>query len=55
MPAGWSNPTAEAMACGVPVACTEAGTTDFAIDGETALVVGVGDHIALANAAERLA
>ena len=31
--AGWSNPTAEAMACGVPVACTEAGTTDFAIDG----------------------
>lgn len=37
--AGWSNPTIEAMACGVPVVCTASGTTDFAIDGETALVV----------------
>lgn len=37
--AGWSNPTIEAMACGVPVVCTPSGTTDFAIDGETALVV----------------
>jgi glycosyltransferase involved in cell wall biosynthesis len=52
--AGWSNPTAEAMACGVPVACTEAGTTDFAIDGESALVAPVGDAPALAAAAERL-
>lgn len=37
--AGWSNPTIEAMACGVPVVCTASGSTDFAIDGETALVV----------------
>lgn len=36
--AGWSNPTIEAMACGVPVVCTSSGTTDFAIHGETALV-----------------
>jgi glycosyltransferase involved in cell wall biosynthesis len=37
--AGWSNTTIEAMACGVPVVCTKSGTTDFAVDGETALVV----------------
>jgi glycosyltransferase involved in cell wall biosynthesis len=37
--AGWSNPAAEAMACGLPLVCTEAGTSDFAIHGETALVV----------------
>jgi len=37
--AGWSNPTIEAMACGVPVVCTRSGTTDFAMHGETALVV----------------
>ncbi len=37
--AGWSNMTIEAMACGRPVVCTTSGTRDFAIDGETALVV----------------
>ncbi len=37
--AGWSNPTAEAMACGLPVICTPSGTEDFALNGETALVV----------------
>lgn len=52
--AGWSNPTAEALACGVPVVCTEAGTTDFAIDGETALVVPVAEPVALAAAARRI-
>jgi glycosyltransferase involved in cell wall biosynthesis len=36
--AGWSNTTAEAMACGVPVVCTPSGTLDFAEDGVTALV-----------------
>jgi glycosyltransferase involved in cell wall biosynthesis len=36
--AGWSNTTAEAMACGLPVVCTPSGTGDFAFDGETALV-----------------
>ena len=52
--AGWSNPTAEAMACGVPVVCTEAGTVDFAIDGETALVVPVTDPDAIVAAVSRL-
>ncbi len=37
--AGWSNPTAEAMACGVPVVCTPSGTADFALPDRTALVV----------------
>jgi len=37
--AGWSNTTAEAMACKVPVVCTRAGTRDFAFHNETALVV----------------
>ena len=36
--AGWSNTTAEAMACRVPVVCTPSGTRDFAFDGQTALV-----------------
>jgi glycosyltransferase involved in cell wall biosynthesis len=37
--AGWSNTAAEAMACGLPVICTASGTRDFALPGETALVV----------------
>ena len=37
--AGWSNTSAEAMACRVPVVCTPSGTRDFAEDGRTALVV----------------
>lgn len=37
--AGWSNQAIEAMACGVPVICTRSGTLDFAVPGETALVV----------------
>lgn len=52
--AGWSNPTAEAMAVGVPVVCTEAGTVDFAIDGETALVVPVGEPESIAASVKRL-
>lgn len=36
--AGWSNTTAEAMACRLPVVCTASGTRDFAFDGRTALV-----------------
>jgi hypothetical protein len=52
--AGWSNPGAEALACGLPLVCTEAGTTDFAVDGETALVVGVRDPAAIAAALRRL-
>jgi glycosyltransferase involved in cell wall biosynthesis len=53
--AGWSNPTAEAMACGAAVVCTEAGTTDYAIDGETALVVPTAEPTAMAAAIGRLA
>jgi glycosyltransferase involved in cell wall biosynthesis len=47
--AGWSNPAAEAMACGVPVICTRWGTTDFA-DASTAIVVPDGEALALAFA-----
>ena len=36
--AGWCNTALEAMACGTPVVCTRSGTTDFARDGENALV-----------------
>ena len=36
--AGWSNTTAEAMACCIPVVCTPSGTRDFAFHGRTALV-----------------
>jgi glycosyltransferase involved in cell wall biosynthesis len=37
--AGWSNTTAEAMACGLPVICTKSGTQDFAINNQTALII----------------
>jgi len=37
--AGWSNTTAEAMACCLPVVCTKNGTEDFAFHNKTALVV----------------
>jgi len=37
--AGWSNTSAEAMACRLPVVCTKAGTRDFAFHNRTALVV----------------
>lgn len=37
--AGWSNTTAEAMACRIPVVCTRRGTKDIAFHNQTALVV----------------
>lgn len=37
--AGWSNTAAEAAACGVPLVCTGSGTGDFAVAGESALVL----------------
>jgi hypothetical protein len=37
--AGWANLVAEAMASGVPVICTTAGTLAMAKDGETALLL----------------
>ena len=36
--AGWCNTALEAMACGTAVVCTRSGTTDFARNGENALV-----------------
>jgi glycosyltransferase involved in cell wall biosynthesis len=53
--AGWNNPVAEAMACGVPVVCTDIGAVgDFAFDGETALLVPVNDADSLARAMIRM-
>jgi len=37
--AGWCNPAAEAMSCGVPVICSQWGTNSFAYDDHTALVL----------------
>lgn len=38
--AGWNNPVAEAMACKVPVVCTDiGGVKDFAFHEKTALLV----------------
>ena len=37
--AGWSNSSAEALSCGIPLIATMSGTRDFLIDGETGLVV----------------
>ncbi len=52
---GWCNPVVEAMACGVACVCTRIGATaDFALDGETALVVPVDDPEAMARAVLRL-
>jgi glycosyltransferase involved in cell wall biosynthesis len=50
--AGWSNPTAEAMACGIPAICTRNGTFDIA-DESTAIVVPVDDVGALVEALRR--
>src|SRR5258706_10323925 len=36
--AGWCNTALEALACGCALVCTKSGTTDFARDGENALV-----------------
>ncbi len=48
--AGWSNTSAEAMACGLPVICTPSGTKDFAIDGETAIVIPFESSTAIVEA-----
>ena len=52
---GWNNPVVEAMACRVPVVCTDiGGVADFAFDGDTALLVPPGDAAAMAESIRRL-
>jgi len=53
--AGWSNTTAEAFACGLPVVCTSSGTEDFAVNGKSALVVPLRSSFFIARAVKRLA
>jgi len=53
--AGWNNPVAEAMACKVPVICTDiGGVKDFALHKKTALLVPPKDPQAMASAILRL-
>jgi glycosyltransferase involved in cell wall biosynthesis len=52
---GFGYTAVEAMACGCALVSTDnGGSRDYAVDGETALVVPRGDPGALAAAAERL-
>jgi glycosyltransferase involved in cell wall biosynthesis/precorrin-6B methylase 2 len=54
--AGWNNPVAEAMACKVPVVCTDiGGVQDFAFHEQTALLVPQHNAEAMAEAILRLA
>jgi O-antigen biosynthesis protein len=53
--AGWNNPVAEAMACNVPVVCTNiGGVQDFAFHEQTALLVSPKDIEGMAEAILRL-
>jgi len=53
--AGWNNPVAEAMACKVPVICTDiGGVRDFAFHEKTTLMVPPRDPEAMACAIIRL-
>ena len=52
---GWNNPVAEAMACKVPVVCTDIGAVeDFAFHEKTALLVPPKDKKAMASSILRL-
>jgi glycosyltransferase involved in cell wall biosynthesis len=52
---GFGYTAVEAMACGCALVTTDnGGSRDYAVDGETALVVPPGDPMALALAGERL-
>lgn len=52
--AGWSNPSAEAMACCTAVVCTTCGTRDLADHGQTALVVPAHNPQAIRDAVKEL-
>lgn len=52
--AGWSNTSAEAAACGIPLVCTRSGTEDFATEGETALVLRARMPFCIERALRRL-
>jgi len=53
--AGWNNPVVEAMACGVPVVCSDiGGVADFAFHERTALLAPLRDTQALADAISRM-
>ena len=53
--AGWNNPVVEAMACKVPVICTDiGGVRDFAFHEKTALLVPSTNSKAMASAILRL-
>jgi len=53
--AGWNNPVAEAMACKVPVVCSDiGGVKDFAFHEKTALLVPPKNAEAMASAILRL-
>ncbi|MBW1930953.1 MAG: glycosyltransferase [Deltaproteobacteria bacterium] len=53
--AGWNNPVVEAMACKVPVVCTDIdGVRDFAFHEKTALLVPPRNSEAMASAILRL-
>ena len=53
--AGWNNPVAEAMACKVPVVCTDiGGVKDFAFHEKTVLLVPPINPEAMASAILRL-
>lgn len=52
--AGWSNTTAEAMACRIPVVCTRSGTRDFAVHRRTALVAPFSYPVFLQYQMEKL-
>jgi len=53
--AGWNNTVAEAMATGVPVICTRAGTADLVVPGETAWLVRWRHAWFFARALQRVA
>lgn len=52
---GWCNPVMEAMACGMPIVCTDTlCNSDFTQDGYNCLKVAPGDHIAMRKAIDLL-